>query len=103
MIKYQKDLFGYVSYCDPKLKNMGFVLSVDVKYSPKIEVYLLDTGETMVYKLSKAMYQNNPFDIDSVIKFYAAEKPKSKKVGNEWIKLSDQEWWITNYLIKTDW
>lgn len=102
LIQYQNELFGYVSYQNPSLKNMGLILSVDVKYSPKIVVYLLDTGETITYKLQKALYQKNPFDCNSIIKFYAEDRQKSRKVDNKWVKLDETEPWITNYIIKSD-
>lgn len=100
LIKYQNELFGYVTYKNPKLKNTGLVLSIDSKYSPRVDVYMLDSGEVATYKVAKAMYQKNPFDINSIIKFYSEERPKSKKVDGEWVKLPEKENWITNYIIK---
>lgn len=102
LIQYQNELFGYISYCDPNMRNTGFVINVDVKYSPKITMYLLDSGETVTYKLSKAAYQRNPFDVGMFVKFFSEERPKSKKVDGEWIKLDEKEKWITNFLVKTD-
>jgi DNA polymerase III alpha subunit len=100
LIKYQNELFGYVTYKNPKFKNTGLVLSIDSKYSPKISVYMLDSGETVIYKLAKALYQKNPFDVNSIIKFYSEERPKSKKVDGEWVKLQEKESWITNFIVK---
>jgi hypothetical protein len=78
---------------------MGFVIDVNTKYSPKITVYRLDTGETIVYKLSKGAYEKNPFDKGSIIKFYFEDRPKSKKVDDKWVKLSETEPWLTNYIL----
>ena len=100
LIKYQNELFGYVTYKNPKFKNTGLVLSIDSKYSPKINIYMLDSGEIVTYKLAKTLYQKNPFNANSIIKFYSEERPKSKKVNNEWVKLLEKELWITNYIIK---
>lgn len=94
------EYLGYISYVDPKLKNTGLVLSLDTKYSPKVSVYRLDTGETVTYKLQKAAYQRNPFDKGNIIQFYAEERQKSKKVDDKWVKLSETESWITSYIIK---
>jgi hypothetical protein len=100
LIKYQNELFGYVTYKNPKFKNTGLVLSMDTKYSPRVDVYMLDSGEVMTYKVAKALYQKNPFDPNSIIKFYSEERQKSKKVDGEWVKLPEKELWITNYIIK---
>ena len=96
----EREYLGYISYIDPKLENTGLVLSVDTKYSPKITVYMLSTGETITYKLQKVLYQKKPFDSGTFIKFYAEERQKSRKVDGQWVKLDDTEMWITNYLIK---
>ena len=83
-----------------KFTGTGLVLSIDSKYSPRIDVYMLDSGEVVTYKVGKAMYQKSPFDVNSIIKFYSEERPKSKKVDGEWIKLPEKENWITNYIVK---
>lgn len=100
LIKYQNELFGYVSYKNPKLKNIGLVVSIDSKYSPRVEIYMLDSGETIMAKVPKAMYQKNPFDPNMIIKFYFEERNKSKKVNDEWVKLPEKEKWITNFIVK---
>lgn len=99
-LEAEAEFLGYISYTNPKFQNTGFILDVNTKYSPKISVYRLDTGEMITYKLSKALYQKNPFDSNSIIKFYSEERQKSKKVDGEWVKLPEQEKWITNYIIK---
>jgi len=96
----EREYLGYISYVDPKLENTGLVISVDTKYSPKITVYMLGTGETVIYKLQKMLYQKKPFDSGVIIKFYAEERQKSRKVDGQWVKLDEYEPWITNYLIK---
>ena len=99
-LESEAEYLGYISYTNPKFQNTGFVLNVDTKYSPKISVYRLDTGETITYKLAKAAYQKNPFDKGNIIKFYSENRPKSRKVDGEWVKLAETEPWITNYIIK---
>lgn len=99
-LESEAEFLGYISYTNPKFQNTGFVLDVNTKYSPKISVYRLDTGETITYKLAKAAYQKNPFDKGQIIKFYSEERQKSKKVDDRWVKLPETESWITNYIIK---
>jgi hypothetical protein len=100
LIKYQNELFGYVTYKNPKFKNTGLVLSIDSKYSPRVDVYMLDSGEIITYKVAKTLYQRNPFDVNSIIKFYSEDRHKSKYVNGHYEKLSETEPWITSYIIK---
>jgi DNA polymerase III alpha subunit len=99
-LESEAEYLGYINYTNPNFQNTGFVIGVDTKYSPKISVYKLDTGETVTYKLAKAAYQKNPFDKGNIIKFYSEERPKSRKVDGEWVKLQETEPWITNFIIK---
>ena len=99
-LEAEAEFMGYLSYTNPKLQNIGFVLNVDTKYSPKISLYRIDTGTTETYKLSKVAYQKQPFDKGQIIKFYSEERNKSRKVNNEWVKLPEKESWITSYIVK---
>ena len=63
---------------------------------------MFDSGESVTYKLQKVLYQKNPFDENTIIKFYAEDRPKSKKVDGKWVKLEETEPWITNYIVKSD-
>ena len=94
------EYLGYISYTNPELeKNIGFVIDVNTRYSPKITIYMLATGETIVYKLSKKAYENNPFNKGDIIKFNSEERQKSRKTENGWEKIDEYEPWITAYII----
>lgn len=97
-IRVQSEYLGYIDYINPKAKGYGFVLDVDTKYSPKIKMYLLDTGETVVYKLSKKDYAVMPLNVDDVIKFTTRKRNKSRMVDGKWQKsLEEFETWIKTY------
>ena len=94
------EYLGYISYTNPELeKNIGFVTDVNTRYSPKITMYMLATGETIVYKLSKKAYENNPFNKGDIIKFNSEERQKSRKTENGWEKIDEYKPWITAYII----
>ena len=94
------EYLGYISYKDPALeKNVGFVLDINTKYSPKITMYMLATGETIVYKLPKKLYENNPFGKNDILKFNSEERNKSRKTENGWEKLPETEPLIIAYII----
>lgn len=100
-LQAELEFLGYISYTDVSRKDSGLVLDVNTKYSPKISVYMLATGETVSYKLAKAAYQRNPFDKGQVIRFYSEMRPRSKLVDGVWVKdNSNMEPWITNYLVQ---
>lgn len=102
-INWQQEYLGYCSVVMPEQKNVGYVMNVDCKYSPKITLYRLDNGTTVTYKLSKALYQKQPFDVGSCITFRSEQRNKSRKTENGWEKIPDQyDEWITAYVLKNN-
>jgi len=102
-IAAEQEYLGYISLVLPEKEDMGYVMKLDCKYSPKATVYELSTGKTTTYKVKKSMYQNNPFDVGCVLKFYSEMRNKSRKdEDGNWIKLSEVEPWISNYLVNID-
>lgn len=100
LLKTQAEFLGYLDYVNPKAKGYGYILNVDTKYSPKINLYCLDTGDTITVKLSKRDYNDNPFKENTIIVYKTEQRNKSRKVDGKWIKsLEEFEPWITNYKI----
>lgn len=103
-LEAELEYLGYLSYVNPSAASLGYVVDINMKYSPKISVYSLSKGTTTVYKLKKADYQKDPFEKGTILDFRAENKPKWKKVGEEWVKDNSQsEPWITRYEIVQDW
>ena len=98
----EAEYLGYISYVNPELKDTGYVLNIDTKYSPKITIYHLDTGNTVTYKMPKKSYENRPFSKGDFLQFHTEERQKSRKTENGWEKLNEFEKWISNYIIKTN-
>lgn len=102
-INWQQEYLGYCSVVMPEQKNVGYVMNVDCKYSPKITLYRLDNGTTVTYKLSKALYQKQPFDVGSCIAFRSELRNKSRKTENGWEKIDGvYDEWITAYVLKNN-
>ena len=100
IFQWQQEYLGYISYKDESKKNVGYVLSVNTKYSPKITVYAIDKGTTEVYKMPKKSYDKQPFNQGCIINFNWEQRPKSKLVDGQWQKdYSVMEKWITNYIL----
>ena len=97
----EAEYLGYIDYINPKAINYGYVLDIDTKYSPRIKMYRLDTGETVTYKLAKKDYNNNPISNHDLLKFTFERRNKSRLVDGKWQKcLEEFEDWIKTYVIK---
>ena len=97
----EAEYLGYIDYINPKATNYGYVLDIDTKYSPRIKMYRLDTGETVTYKLAKKDYNNNPISNHDLLKFTFERRNKSRLVDGKWQKcLEEFEDWIKTYVIK---
>lgn len=100
IFNWQQEYLGYISYKDESKKNVGYVLDVNTKYSPKITMYAIDTGSMDVYKMPKKSYEKQPFNKGCLINFNWEQRPKSKLVDGQWQKdYSVMEKWITNYIL----
>lgn len=103
IITWQKEYLGYISVVMPEQKNVGYAMSIDTKYSPKVVLYKLSDGTTETYKIPKALYQKQPFDVGAFIHFRSEQRNKSRKTENGWEKIPDQyDNWITAYIQKFD-
>ncbi|MGE5438039.1 MAG: PHP domain-containing protein [Syntrophothermus sp.] len=86
-----KDVNSYIFICS----------LVDLKYTPKLHMYNLKSGETRIYKIYKsklftiADYDNNEeiqlinqYDLVKINK--VKKQNKCKKINNEWIKIENE-------------
>ncbi|VIF90578.1 DNA polymerase III subunit alpha [Clostridioides difficile] len=95
--------FEFVGSCNIKDDNSNprycLVIDIDTKYSPKITLYNLKSGNIKIFKVSKTIFEDNKIDIyDLVYLKSTKEKAKSKKVDGKWIKSNTEtEWWIQEY------
>ena len=103
MISAQQQTYGYISYTDPSRPNTAIVTDVNCKYTPKITLYRLDTGSTMVVKLKKRSYESNPLPVGAIIKFSTEIKHGWRKDENDqWqADYSKQDTWLTSYIIES--
>lgn len=100
-IEWSKEYLGYISVVMPEKKDIGYVMDINTKYSPKLTVYQLWDGQTNTYKIQKRMFEKQPFSSKSFIQFRTEQRPKSKLIDGEWVKdYSQQELWISNYFIR---
>ena len=101
-LQSELEFLGYISYCDPSRTNTAIVMDINTKYTPKLTIYRLDTGTTMVTKLKKKSYEQNPLPVGAVISFYTETKPGWKKVEDKWeVDPTRTDIWLTSYTINS--
>lgn len=99
-IKDEKEYLGYVSLKIEGKSNTWYVTDINTKYSPKVSLYNVGTGEEKVVKIEKRKYQMAPFDKDVCLRATFEEKNKCKKDENgDWVKLEEKEEWIKYYSV----
>lgn len=98
-LEAQLEYLGYIEYTNPKAQNWGFILGIDTKYSPKLSIYNLDTGNTVTIKMSKADYANSGLKPKQVIKYITDDRPKKKIIDGHWTDLDETEPWIKAFNI----
>ncbi|HBG6421578.1 TPA: PHP domain-containing protein [Clostridioides difficile] len=95
--------FEFIGSCNIKDGNSNprhcLVIDIDVKYSPKVTLYNLSSGNIKIFKVSKTIFEDNKIDVyDLVYLKSIKEKAKSKKVDGKWIRSNTEtEWWIQEY------
>lgn len=102
-LQAERENLGYISYTDPSRPNTAVIMDINCKYTPKITLYRLDTGTTIVAKLKKKSYEAMPIPVGAIIKFYIETKPAWKKDENgEWIQdFSRNDIWLTSYIVES--
>ena len=98
----EQEYLGYISYRNPSLKFQGYVLDVNTKYSPKITVYDLSTGQQKVVKAYKNAFAQDPLVKGMIITYATTPKEDSRKdpVTGEWKKCGTYSEWFTFWAIK---
>lgn len=99
----QNEYLGYIDYVNPKAKEYGYVMNIDTKYSPKLTIYELDTGKTVVYKMPKKIFATSGIEKGSILKFTYEVKARTTMVDGEWKKdFSVKEPWINKFMVKSE-
>ena len=59
-LSWEKEFLGYCSSTDQSQQGSWLVLDIDTKYSPKLSIYAIWSGEQRIVKVSKRDFQLNP-------------------------------------------
>lgn len=90
---------GSCDVIDPKRNRQYIVLDIDVKYTPKIQLYSLSTGKIDFVKIGKKIFRNNPLAKYDLIYLddWSIKHKRKKGDDGKWIELNDTEVWATKY------
>lgn len=96
------ECLGNIDYINEKAIDYGFVLDINTKYTPKITLYKLDTGEIVTVKVSKKMFTEYPFEKNMILKKIKTEqRNKSHLVDGKWVKNENEyDTWMTSYVVR---
>jgi hypothetical protein len=97
------EYLGYASTVIPEAEYTAAVMNLDVKYSPKLQLYDIGTGETLTVKLAKKSFQMNPLCVGNIINYRTERRNGWKKAEDgSWQQDSNkQELWLTYYAPST--
>lgn len=98
-LKAEIEYYGYeVTTIEKSPSSVYVVTEIDTKYTPKLRLYNLKTGDVMVAKCYKNDMKKNQFGEFNIIKAKKfTEKNKSRKVGNEWVKTDEKELYLSEW------
>lgn len=101
IIKAEIEYYGSPNYINKELRqNTLIILSVDLKYTPKLLMYSPISGNTNTVKISKRDFKCQPLSVrDCILCFNIYEKHKKTKVDGKWVELPDTELWCDDYQI----
>ena len=96
-----KEYVGSCSLIDKRNPRDCVVTDIDLKYTPRVEMYCLGSGNTQWVKISKRIWKNNKLQKGDLVNLCEVHKKhKRKKVGDKWIELEDFELWTDEYFVK---
>ena len=99
-IKSQIEHLGYIDIIDDSYSGLGCVVSLDTKYSPKLQIYSLKNGNVLECKIDKKTFNKNKLIVGDIVLISGCrKKPKMKRNENgEFIPVEGtEELWITTY------
>ena len=96
-----KEYVGSCSLIDKTNPRDCVVTDVDLKYTPRVEMYCLGSGNTQWIKISKRIWKNNKLKKGDLVNLCEVHKKhKRKNIEGKWIELEDFELWTDEYFVK---
>ena len=98
-IKAEIEYYGYeTTIIEKSPSSIYMVTEIDTKYTPKLRLYNLKTGEVKYVKCKKNDMKKNQFGQFNIIQVKKlVERNKRKKVNDEWIETDEKELYLTEW------
>lgn len=97
-VEFENDALGYINMTYDVDKRVCYVLDIDTKYTPKITLYCLRNGKTVLCKVNKALFKKQPLKVGMIIRASRfEERYKQAYVNGGWQRTNDKEWWCSAY------
>lgn len=97
----EEEILGYIHSIYPKIdKRYVYVLSLDTKFSPRIQAYCLNNGKQASLKVQNKIYENKPFIGGDILFCKTLEKkPQVRFVDGNFVEdlEAEEQWWISSY------
>lgn len=101
-ILFEQEALGYIQATYPGVdKRYVYVVSIDEKFAPRVQIHSLATGKQVSVKVQKKIFEKNPFYGGEILYIGSfKEKPSVKFVDGKYVESEeDRTWWIENYKI----
>lgn len=97
-VEFEKDALGYINMTYDVDKKVCYVMDIDTKYTPKVTLYCLKNGRTVLCKVNKTLFKDNPLKVGMIIRASRfEERYKQAYIEGGWKRTNDKEWWCTAY------
>jgi DNA polymerase III alpha subunit len=102
-IDADREILGYIQAIYDVSSRYSYVMDINTKYAPRIELYCLATGKTASVKMYNKAYNQNPFCIGDILYCFFEKKNGKKFISEGVYEDTDEEvWWITKYEVIKD-
>lgn len=78
----------------------AFVLDIDTRYAPRVELYFLHSGKIKSLKVYKKTFSSKPFNKGDIIDCrFTQEKPATKLIDDKYVETGEINTWMTGYYL----
>jgi DNA polymerase III alpha subunit len=98
---FENEILGYVQVTRDVDKRYVYVMDVNTKFAPRVEVYCLNNGKSESMKIQKRVFNRTPLEAGDIIHIHnCLSKPQKRFENGKFIDIPDtKEWWIEDYRI----
>lgn len=99
-LSFEIEHYGTPLSTFPNMHAVYAVLDVDERYSPKVTLYKVASGNTGVMKILKKNFAQQPLSVGSLIKIQKWEnQPAYRCIAGERIRTERNELWLRQYVV----